>query len=619
MDLQQQQILDDELARLSALGCFQRLPLEDIARAVVTYFFLVPKKDNKWRAVIDLTYSNSYSPKIHFKMEGIKEVRDLIRLLDFMITIDLKDAYLHLFFNKDSRKFAAFSHRGVLFQCISMLFGVTHGPRWWTKVLRPVVKYFRSLGIRCVIYIDDIIFFLGQDFAKACEETDFIINTILKLGLSINLKKSIIKPTQRVEFLGFIVDSRILKLFAPDHKLKDTKKSAKSLFKKGSCSVRVLASLLGKISAVAQAVLPWRLCSRALLLNKNRVLKATKNWESVVHLSRESLDELLFWTNKVQEFNGRNILSLEPDWITVSDSSQKSFAGMEIQPQSNDPFILVEDWNLELQEMHNNFLETLASTETIKNFILQRDLRDGILLHKVDNTTAVSYLSKQGGRFPHISAPVQELWHLCLDRHIELRSAHIPGQEVLKDADFLSRMKDKQSEWSLPIQVFQILQDLWGPFPVDCFATQFNTHLQQFYSWWKDPKALAWDAMTQPWPNNSYLFPPFILLGWILKRIQLEKLRVILITPHWEGAAWWPVIMQLAVEVPLVLPAVLMDLDQKPQQLKWNLLGWKLSGVPLESLTSQTRSSKWLTEVGGQVRLLIPTGSFSQIGVDLRI
>ena len=103
---------------------------------------------------------------------------------------------------------------------------------------------------------------------------------------------------------------------------------------------------------------------------------------------------------------------------------------MEIQPQSNDPFILVEDWNLELQEMHNNFLETLASTETIKNFILQRDLRDGILLHKVDNTTAVSYLSKQGGRFPHISAPVQELWHLCLGCHIKLKSAHIPKQEV---------------------------------------------------------------------------------------------------------------------------------------------------------------------------------------------
>ena len=133
MDLQQQQILDDELARLSALGCFQRLPLEDIARAVVTYFFLVPKKDNKWRAVIDLTYSNSYSPKIHFKMEGIKEVRDLVRLFDFMITIDLKDAYLHLFFNKDSRKFAASPTEAFFFSVfpcsLVLLMPLDGGPR----------------------------------------------------------------------------------------------------------------------------------------------------------------------------------------------------------------------------------------------------------------------------------------------------------------------------------------------------------------------------------------------------------------------------------------------------------------------------------------------------------
>ena len=140
MSAEQQAVLNKELKRRFNLGYFEALPAKDIPNAIIVYFFMVPKSDGGWRPVIDLTYANSFSGKIHFKMENIKDVRDLIRPFDFMITIDLKDAYCHLFYNQKSRKFAAFSFQGSLFQCVAMLFGVTHGPRWWTKVLRPIVK-----------------------------------------------------------------------------------------------------------------------------------------------------------------------------------------------------------------------------------------------------------------------------------------------------------------------------------------------------------------------------------------------------------------------------------------------------------------------------------------------
>ena len=547
-------------------------------------------------------------------MENIKDVRDLIRPFDLMITIDLKDAYCHLFYNQKSRKFAAFSFQGLLFQCVAMLFGVTHGPRWWTKVLRPVVKFFRSKGIRCVVYIDDFIFFLGSDLKKALEIKEWILETLLNLGLSINVKKSSLVPSSRVKFLGFIVDSKKMRLFAPETKVTEIRKMSKKLHKKGQCSVRVLASFLGKISAAAQAVLPWRLCTRALLLNKNRILKSAKNWDTEVILTEDALQELQFWSDKIQDFNGKDILVEEPSWVTISDSSQQSFAGMELT--SEDPFMIVKDWDMDSQKMHNNYLETLASTETIKNFILTKDIKKGVLLHKVDNTTAVSYLQKQGGRAPHISKPVEDLWHLCLERDIELRAMHIPGQEVQKDADFLSRMRQKQSEWSLPRKVFQYLDNLWGPFSLDCFATQFNNQIPEFLSWWKDPKAQAWDAMVQKWPVNSYLFPPFSLLGRVLKRILTQKLEVVLITPLWESATWWPVIMNLVVDIPQILPAVLMNLDRAPQQLKWNLVAWKLSGLSSDFMVSPTIPSRWWNKDGDRTKQLIAIGDFTRVGVE---
>ena len=358
LSAEQQAVLNKELKRLFDLGCFEALPAEDIPNAIIAYFFVVPKSDGGWRPVIDLTYANSFSGKIHFKMENIKDVRDLIRPFDFMITIDLKDAYCHLFYNQKSRKFAAFSFQGSLFQCVAMLFGVTHGPRWWTKVLRPIVKFFRSKGIRCVVYIDDFIFFLGPDLEVALGLKDWIMEALLKLGLSINVKKSSLMPSLRVKFLGFIIDSKKMRLFAPETKITEIKKMSKKLHKQGQCSIRVLASFLGKISAAAQAVLPWRLCTRELLLNKNKILKMVKNWDTEVVLTDDALLELKFWADKIQDFNGKDIQVEEPSWVTISDSSQQSFTGMELA--SEDPFIIVKDWDMDSQRMHNNYLETLA-------------------------------------------------------------------------------------------------------------------------------------------------------------------------------------------------------------------------------------------------------------------
>ena len=58
--------------------------------------FLVPKKDGKFRPVVNLRPLNRCIQYRHFKMEGIYIVRDLLRRGDYMTRIDLKDAYFAL-------------------------------------------------------------------------------------------------------------------------------------------------------------------------------------------------------------------------------------------------------------------------------------------------------------------------------------------------------------------------------------------------------------------------------------------------------------------------------------------------------------------------------------------
>jgi hypothetical protein len=106
-----------------------------------------------------------------------------------------------------------------------------------------------------------------------------------------------------------------------------------------------------------------------------------------------------------------------------------------------------------------------------------------------------------------------------------------------------------------------------GPFwpEVDWFASCENAQLSQFYSWRKDSTAEGIDAFAFAWGNDlGYIFPPFILIPRILKKIVEDKARVILIHPEWPGALWAPDLRWLR-EMSMALP-VLADLLRYPDQ-----------------------------------------------------
>lgn len=56
--------------------------------------FVVPKKDGGWRPIINLKRLNSFLGIPHFKMESIKSLKDVVLPGDYMVKLDLQDAYL---------------------------------------------------------------------------------------------------------------------------------------------------------------------------------------------------------------------------------------------------------------------------------------------------------------------------------------------------------------------------------------------------------------------------------------------------------------------------------------------------------------------------------------------
>ena len=82
--------------------------VDPVADQFISSTFAVPKKDGFQRPVVNLKRLNTFVLKAHFKMEGIQMVKELLRKDDWMVSIDLKNAYLSVPVASDHRKYLRF-------------------------------------------------------------------------------------------------------------------------------------------------------------------------------------------------------------------------------------------------------------------------------------------------------------------------------------------------------------------------------------------------------------------------------------------------------------------------------------------------------------------------------
>ena len=94
-----------------------------------------------------------------------------------------------------------------------------------------------------------------------------------------------------------------------------------------------------------------------------------------------------------------------------------------------------------------------------------------------------------------------------------------------------------------------------GPFSIDLFASRLNAQLPVYCSWRPNPAALAVDALSISWRDqHPYLFPPFAPIGKYLQKILQEEVEALLIAPVWQTQIWYPTLLGMLVERPVLLP-----------------------------------------------------------------
>ena len=99
-----------------------------------------------------------------------------------------------------------------------------------------------------------------------------VIFRLQQLGSVLNLKKSVLTPAQRIEFLGITVDSLIMTLSTTEESLKSSEAVSGTSSENLSVDLE-LTKLIGLLSSTIQAVLPAQINSGTYNSNKCKPLK----------------------------------------------------------------------------------------------------------------------------------------------------------------------------------------------------------------------------------------------------------------------------------------------------------------------------------------------------------
>ena len=582
--------------------------------------FVRPKPEGKFRFILNLKELNKIVQYLHFKMEGLRDVRNLVQQGDYLVKIDLKDAFWSVPVNRNSRKFMRFSWEDCLYEFRTLAFGLGPAPYVFTKLMKVPVAFLRRLGFLLIIYLDDMLI-TARSRAEAIRSRDSVIFLLENLGFTINWEKSMTEPSHIAEFLGMIVNTLAMTITLPDKKVENITRLCQSSLEKNEVSLRDMSKLIGKLYATSPAVLQAPLQLRFLQQDLIRALRAEKSYSDTLFLSQDAVSELKWWIFNLRLLKGTPLKLQDPDMIIFSDASKTLGWGAALEggPSTGGP------WSKEEKDsLHINVLELMAAELAIKSFATTRPVKN---LHMwIDNQVALSYLVKMGGTKNRLLTEISKrIWKFLLDRGISLTAGWIPSKLNWR-ADQESRRPPDSSDWLLLRPVFTDLSELWGCPTIDCFASRAMKQLPAYMTLLRDPESKGSNALYNLWNRDfPYLFPPFCLIGRCLKKIRLEKVgQAIFIAPLWTGQPWFPSLLSLCIDHPRILPErtdLLTDSKGFPHPLllkgSLRMGAFLVSGNPTKpaEYQSELRPSSWGQLETLQLTSMVRHGRNGTLGV----
>lgn len=538
----------------------------------ISKLFLRKKSDGTMRPIFDLRELNNFVKTKRFRLISHTVVPDFLQPRDWMIKLDISQAYFHVPIAKSHQVFLRISYQGQLYQVTCLPFGLASAPHLFSSITCWVAETLRAKGCRVLVYLDDFLL-VHQDRSKLCLQAAEVVRHLEKLGWTINYSKSVLIPTQDLEYLGIRWQTAINTMCLPEKKVNNLTSTLDQLANQTCIKLRQLQSLLGQLNFASFVIPRGRLHCRHLQMFLRQFDK--KRPRQALPIPQLVRREMVWWRGATH-----HSVPLHKKPVThflVTDASDTGWGALL------DGTWVSGVWSAQQARWHSNKKELFAVTAALKQ--TAHALKNSHILIQSDNRTLIAYIRKEGGtKSVALLTLTFQLLYLTDKFNITLSAFYLPGR-YNTIADSLSRGK-RPAEWHLLPQATTQIFKRWGCPEIDLFASQQSAVVPNYVSIdSRDRSASYIDAFSRPWRYRlAWVFPPPSIIPRVLMHLNSAKGTYMVVAPEWPQAFWLQDLKSRSLDHPIQiqnLSDLLIDLSTSqapPQVHALTLKVWKIGG-----------------------------------------
>ena len=607
--------LTEEVEKMLKMEAIEPLEKPSPDAFLHSMFEVDKKNSTEKRPILNCKPLNKFVRCEHFKQEGLRTVKELLQPGDYMTSVDLRHAYVHVGIAECHRDLFTFEYNHRWYRYRVMPFGLSSAPRTFTKVIKAAASIVRRMGIRLVIYLDDSL--IMAETKELCERhTAIWIRVLQTLGFVINLPKSALTPLQERIFLGHLVNSVSMMISLPEDRKLLLIEHCKKYFLTPlhrKHSARQLARTMGMLTATSECCETSKVYT--FHLHQDLLKAKSRGWNSHTVLSDETMGELDWWIRNLPNLQPKPITSALPNLPALlrADASGTGW-GAVLYRDGAQRQLAQGLWSQAEKTQSNNVRELTAVVRALEHFLPTTARKDTThTLHvQSDNTTTVATILKMGNLHSlTLNRLAIQLSTLRRIYSVVLIPCYIQGA-VNSTADELSRKTFSLADSRLNPHLFNQINVKWGPLQIDLFASEATTQLPTFCSWAIQPAAWRIDALSFPWTTLKGLWinPPFSMIARCLQKISIERVHeAVILIPMWTAHYWWPMLTRMLIAWPLVIPKSPLTFGLPHQDTPtlpvttptWTTAVWLISG---DASRSRAFRATWCKDVLNRGRLL---------------
>ena len=378
---------------------------------------------------------------------------------------------------------------------------------------------------------------LDDKISRSYLAVKLTVKLLVSLGFFLGTKKCVFIPSQRMVFLGMIIDSVECSFFITEKRRQKFVAIRDLILKNEIVPLVLVQKFTGMCISMAMAIPAAKLytpcCNRAIsraILENGKVSLDTDLRAEISHWKFiDTWSEPFPWL-----IDRHSVLSFSSDSSDYKWGACFTHDGKDIS--------ISDYWSDEENELSIMLKEALALKNTLAS--IGEGLKNKRIHAYCDNRAVVCAWENQYSASDELNEILKEIFQIIFKQKCSLSLIYVKSCQ--NSADGLSRALSK-SDCMLSRRAWWYIEHIFGPHTVDMFSLDSNAMKDvnektlKHFTPSLSPESAGVDAFAQVYPKgeNYYAFPPYCLIPAVIRFIIQEEINCTLLFPDIHPRPSW--------------------------------------------------------------------------------